>query len=181
MTHNLDIYYFINKFNISELKALDSNIKIIFRNYEEGNLEPVIRNLASFCKKNNRKLFISNNLRLALKYDLDGLYIPSFSKLINFKNLSLKKNFKLIGSAHNLNEIKIKEKQGCEEIFLSPIFKTDKHKNFLDTFKFNLQALETKKDIIALGGINSDNLRRVKLTKSKGIASISWIKKNGLK
>ena len=43
-------------------------------------------------------------------------------KLINFKNLSLKKNFKLIGSAHNLNEIKIKEKQGCEEIFLSPIF-----------------------------------------------------------
>ena len=53
MTHNLDIYYFINKFNISELKALDSNIKIIFRNYEEGNQEPVIRNLASFCKKNN--------------------------------------------------------------------------------------------------------------------------------
>ena len=181
MTHNLDIYYFINKFNISELKALDSNIKIIFRNYEEGNLEPIIRNLASFCKKNNRKLFISNNLRLALKYDLDGLYIPSFSKLCNFKNLSLRKNFKLIGSAHNLNEIKIKENQGCEEIFLSPIFKTIKHKNYLDTVKFNMQAKETKKNIIALGGVSLDNLKKVKLTKSIGVASISWIKKNGLK
>ena len=178
MTHNLDIYYFINKFNISELKALDSNIKIIFRNYKEGNLEPIIRNLASFCKKNNRKLFISNNLRLALKYDLDGLYIPSFSKLINFKNLSLKKNFKLIGSAHNLNEIKIKEKQGCEEIFLSPIFYNPKNKYYLDIVKFNNLALNTNLKIIALGGINSFNFKKIKLTKSCGFGGISIFRKN---
>ena len=178
MTHNLDIYYFINKFNISELKALDSNIKIIFRNYEEGNLEPIVRNLASFCKKSNRKLFISNNLKLALKYDLDGLYIPSFSKLINFKNLSLKKNFKLIGSAHNLNEIKIKEKQGCEEIFLSPIFYNPKNSYFLDIVRFNNLALNTKLKIIALGGINYFNSKKLKLTKSCGFGGISIFQRN---
>ena len=178
MTHNLDIYYFINKFNISELKALDSNIKIIFRNYEEGNLEPVIRNLASFCKKNNRKLFISNNLRLALKYDLDGLYIPSFIKLINFKNLSLRKSFKLIGSAHNLNEIKIKEKQGCEEIFLSPIFYNPKNKYYLDIIKFNNLALNTNLKIIALGGINSFNFKKLLLHKPNFLAISGYIWNN---
>ena len=41
---------------------------------------------------------------------------------------------------------KIKEKQNCEEIFLSPIFKTDKHKNYLGTIKFNIKANETKKN-----------------------------------
>ena len=70
--------------------------------------------------------------------------------------------------------------EAVRRIFLSPIFKTDKHKKYLGTIKFNLQARETKENIIALGGINSSNLRRINLTNSKGIASISWIKKNGL-
>ena len=42
--------------------------------------------------------------------------------------------------------------------------------------KFNLIAKNAKR-IIALGGINETNISRVKLTRSKAIASISWIKK----
>ena len=37
-----------------------------------------------------------------------------------------------------------------------------------------------KNKLVALGGINSSNFFRLKLTRSKGFASISWIKKNGL-
>ena len=85
--------------------------------------------------------------------------------------------FKIIGSAHNINEIKIKEKQNCEYIFLSPLFKTNKHKYYLDIVKFNLISNATKRKIVCLGGINSNNLKKINLTKSKGIASISWIKK----
>ena len=55
------------------------------------------------------------------------------------------KNFKIIGSAHNSIEIKIKEKQNCEKIFISPIFKTEKNKKFLDTIKFNLISKSNKK------------------------------------
>ena len=98
-----------------------------------------------------------------------------------YNNLNSKKKFKIIGSAHNISEIKMKEKQNCDEIFLSPIFKTEKQKKYLDIIKFNLQTLATNKKIIALGGVNFNNLKRVNLTKSKGIASITWIKKNGLK
>ncbi len=107
--------------------------------------------------------------------------MPSFNKKLIYKNFNSKKRFKIIGSAHNIPEIKIKEKQNCEEIFLSPIFKTEKHRKYLDIVKFNLQALATDRNIIALGGVNTNNLNRINLTKSKGVASISWIKKNGLK
>ena len=89
----------------------------------------------------------------------------------------MRKKFKIIGSAHNIAEIKIKEMQNCKEIFISPIFKTPKHKNFLDILKFNLITKETKVKIVALGGINDRNLKKINLTKSKGVASISWIKK----
>ena len=58
--------------------------------------------------------------------------------------------------------------------------KTEKSKKYLDTIKFNLIANKTKKQVVGLGGINSKNLKRINLTKSCGVASISWIKKNGL-
>ena len=58
--------------------------------------------------------------------------------VLKYSNLNLKKEFKIIGSAHNISEIKIKEKQNCEYIFLSPLFKTNKHKYYLNVVKFKV-------------------------------------------
>ena len=108
------------------------------------------------------------------------MYLPAFNQFKKYYNLTIYKNFQIIGSAHNIKEIKIKESQNCKKIFISPLFKTKKSKEFLGTIKFNLLAKNTKKKVISLGGINAENLKKIRLTKSKGIASISWIKKNGL-
>ena len=175
------IYYFIDKFDKSEILSLDKRINIIYRNYIKIIDEQKIRELVKFCKKVNRKIFISNKVNLAFKYNFNGLYIPAFNKIANFQKLRLKKNFKIIGSAHNYQEIKIKEKQGCEEIFISPIFFNKKNKSFLDIIKFNNLALTTNLKVIALGGINQKNIKKLLCTKSKGLAGISGIKKTGLK
>ena len=176
----LEIYYFIDKFDFKELSEIKKKINIIFRDYNRKIKKNEILKTKYFCKKKGFGLYLANNIRLATKLNLNGVYLPSFNRNLNYKNLSCSKDFKIIGSAHNSVELKIKEKQNCEKIFISPIFKTEKNKNYLDTIKFNLLANETKKQIISLGGINSKNLKRVKLTKCVGIASISWIKKNGL-
>ena len=75
----------------------------------------------------------------------------------------------------------IKRKQGCNEVFLSPVFKVNKSNKFLNISKFNLMVLGFKVDCIALGGINQRNYKKIKLLRSKGFASISWAKKNGLR
>ena len=49
--------------------------------------------------------------RLLLNLDLDGAYIPSFNKSKIIWPFLIKKNLVLIGSAHNIKEIKIKETQ----------------------------------------------------------------------
>jgi len=105
---------------------------------------------------------------------LDGAYIPSFNK--NFRHLSynLKKKFILIGSAHNNKEINIKEKQGIKIIFLSSIFK--KNENFLGINKFKNLSLNTRLNVIALGGISKNNIKKLNLTKCKGFAGISFFK-----
>ena len=73
------------------------------------------------CKKQKKKFFISNNVKLAINLNLDGVYLPSFNKKININIMSRRKKFLIIGSAHSIKEIKIKEKQGAKMIFLSPI------------------------------------------------------------
>ena len=77
-----------------------------------------------------------------------------------------------MGSAHNLKEIKIKELQKINKIFLSSIFK--KNKNFLGINRFKLLSKLTKKEIIALGGISKKNIKLIKLTKSLKFAGISY-------
>ncbi len=113
---------------------------------------------------------------------MDGIYIPSFNKKINYVGAySLPKYFKIIGSAHNFSEIIIKQKQRCNEVFLSPVFKVYKSNKFLNVSKFNLIAQNLEIDCIALGGINQKNYKMIRLLRSKGFASLSWAKKNGLR
>ena len=103
---------------------------------------------------------------------MDGAYIPSFNKNTNHLAYSYKKNFDLIGSAHNLKEIRIKEKQGVKKIFLSSLFK--KNKNFLGINKFKLLSNLTKKNIVALGGISKSNLKKLKFLNHPDFAGISY-------
>ena len=173
-----NIYYFIDKFDRNEILSLDKKINIIYRNYKEINLEPIIRKIKEICSKTNRKFYITNNLKTALRFNLDGLYLPAFNNKLNYKNINFRKNFKIIGSAHNYKEIKIKENQGCKEIFITPIFYNPKNKTYLDIVRFNNLNLTTKNNTIALGGINEKNLKRLKCTKVIGFGGISWIKKN---
>ena len=173
-----NVYYFIDKFDRDEILKLDKKINIIFRNYKIKNIDSEIKKIKNLCKSTNRKIFVAGNLKIALKYRLNGLYIPAFHIKQNYANLNLTKDFKIIGSAHNLKEVKIKEKQGCTNIFISPLFHNPKNNFFLGIIKFNLINLLTNVKTIALGGINQNNIKLLRSTKVEGYASITWIKKN---
>ena len=105
------------------------------------------------------RFYLSNNIKLAINLNLDGAYIPSFNKDYNHLSFSYKKSFKLIGSAHNLKEIRNKELQKVEKIFLSSLFK--KNKNYLGINKFKLLSKLTMKKVVALGGISKKNIKKV--------------------
>lgn len=122
---------------------------------------------------------MANNYKLALKMDLDGVYIPSFNNDLKHLNYLKKKNFIVLGSAHNIKEIRIKEVQKVDAIFIASLF--NKKKNFLGINKFSNLINFTKKKIIALGGINEKNLNKLRLLNINGYAGISFFtaKKNG--
>ena len=172
--HNqiLNKYYFINQFNQSYLDKQDRETTIIYRNYNQKLDEKLILRLKNYCKKKGNKFLLSNNIALAIKLNLDGAYIPSFNKNKKHLSYSVKKNFILLGSAHNIYELRTKELQMVNTIFLSSIFKNNK--NFLGLYRFKLLTLLSKKSFIALGGISINNLKKLGLIHCLGFAGISF-------
>ena len=172
-------YYFIDKFKTEEISKLNPRISIIFRNYNNKLDKKLLTSLTNFCRKKGIKVYLANNIKLAIKFNFDGAYIPSFN--IDFKSNSfkLKKKFHLIGSAHNLKEIRIKEKQNVKEIFIASLFKFKKTYLGLNKFK-NLSNL-TNLPVIALGGINSANFKSLNLLKLRGFSGIRYFENKGPK
>jgi len=174
--HNktLNRYYFIKKFDQSHIDKQDKKTIIIFRNYDQDIDEKLILTIKNYCKKKGNKFLISNNIKLAIKLNLDGAYIPSFNNDKKHLSYSFKKSFIILGSAHNLYEIRTKESQNVKAIFLSSIFK--KNKNFLGINRFKLLSHLSKKPLIALGGVSNNNLKKLNLINCFGFAGISFFK-----
>ena len=172
--HKLN-FYFIDDFNKDHIKSLPRNIAIIYRNYNQKHNEQDILAMKKFCVMIRKKFYLSNNIHLVEKLRLDGAYIPSFNKNLFTTRLKTKK-FTLLGSAHNMKEINQKIRQKVDYLFISPIFKVNKKKDFLGIVRFNILAQKFNQNIVALGGINKDNLNMIKNLKNYSFASISHIK-----
>ena len=174
--HNkfLKKYYFIDKFDKSNLDIQEPNTTIIYRNYKKNYKIEEILFLKYYCKKKKFRFLLSNNIKLSIKLNLDGSYIPSFNKSFIHLSYNFKREFLLIGSAHNLKEIRTKEKQDVKEIFISSIFKNNN--NFLGLKKFNLLSRYSNRKIVALGGISKKNIKLIDLTKAIGFAGISYFR-----
>ena len=169
-------FFFLDHYNSEIFKNKNINVGIIYRNYKDRKRENQLIKIAKACKKKRYQLFVSNDLKLALKIKANGIYIPSFNKTKKFLNLE-KKNITIIGSAHNQKEIHTKISQNCSAIFLSPIFHVEKSKKFLGLYKFNYLSHMNKIKILALGGISEDNIRKLRLLYVKGFGGISLFKK----
>ncbi len=170
----IDKYYFINKFETNIIDKQDKQTVIIYRNYSSKENEELIIKIKTYCKKKGLKFFLSNDVKLAIKLGLDGAYIPSFNRSIKHLAFSLKKNFNIVGSAHNIKEIKIKEIQNVSKIFISSVFK--KNKNYLGINRFRLISNLTQKKVVALGGISKKNIKKLKLLDSEEFAGISYFR-----
>ena len=166
-------YYFINSFDTNIINKQDKTTTFIYRDYKTTKFDTnKILKLKTYLKRRGNKFLLANNFKMALKFKLDGVYLPSFNNKFDHLNYSTYSNFTILGSAHNLKEIKIKETQGVQSIFISSLFK--KNNNFLGINKFKLISSYSKKNIVALGGISKKNTRVLRLLNISGFAGISY-------
>ena len=154
---------------------MDNSVHIIYRNYKNPLNIKILINLRNFCKKKGIKLYLSNNFKLALKLRLDGVYLPSFNKSTRYNCFKFKKDFDVIGSAHNVMELNTKIRQQVKSIFIAPVFK--KKINKLGIYGFLKLRNFTNKKLIILGGVTEKRMNMICYLKAEGFAAINYFQK----
>ena len=90
-----NVYHFIDNLKIESILNHKKDICIIYRNYNcKINVEKLL-NFKKFCKKSRLKFLIANEIDLAFRLKLDGVYLPSFNKKFNHKQFKSFKGFHL--------------------------------------------------------------------------------------
>ena len=175
------IFFLINKLNEINLDYVKlTGAILVLRNTEEISIEE----LKKYKNELNRRrivFFIANNLRALFAMKANNFYVSAYNKK-NFYHLKrINKKINIIGSAHNYFEINQKIKQGCNQILLSRLFKTNyvNKKSFLGKNRFNLLANSFSVNFIALGGINEKNFNQTRDLNITGIALQAAKKKAG--
>ncbi len=178
-------YYLI----IESIKDLDlKNIKlknkyaIIYRANKINDNFDLLNKFRSLCRVKKVEFYVANNINLLINLKADGLYISAKNKNLNLKRLKIA-NYKIIGSAHNIKELRLKKLQGCTNFVFSRLFKTnyENKKGFLGIIKFNLFKNMHKEELIPLGGINSNNINKLNIVNSDSFSFLSEIKKKPAK
>ena len=135
------------------------------------------KKIKKICKKYKIKFLINDDVLLAKKLDADGCHLGQKDMKISKARKIFKR--KIIGiTCHNsirLAKRAIKEKADYLAFGAFNISKTKKTK-----YKANLSLLKkikkiTKTPIVAIGGINSDNYKKLLLNKANFLAISSYI------
>ncbi len=167
--------------NLRNIKLTNKFI-IIYRNTgKKQNIDALFK-FRRNCKLKKIDFIVSNDYKLMVLLDADGLYISAFNKDLRLSRFRHSK-YKIIGSIHNIKDLNLKISQGCTCFLYSRLFKVDykNKKTFLGITKFNLFKLNRKENIVPLGGIRVSNLNKLNLVKTNAMALLSEIKKKPAK
>jgi thiamine-phosphate pyrophosphorylase len=136
------------------------------------------KELREITKKLNANLIINDRADIAQAVDADGVHLGWQSLNIDVVRKIIGQE-KLIGvSTHNSKEAEKANFEGADYITISPVFDT----SYKDYFIEPLGTKEIKKikrqvniPVIALGGINEDNIEEVMGNSADGIAVVSAV------
>jgi thiamine-phosphate pyrophosphorylase len=136
------------------------------------------KELREITKKLNANLIINDRADIAQAVDADGVHLGWQSLNIDVVRKIIGQE-KLIGfSTHNLKEAEKANFEGADYITISPVFDTPYKDYFiqpLGTKEINKIKRQVNIPVIALGGINEDNIEEVMGNSADGIAVISSI------
>lgn len=145
--------------------------------YEKGKLIPIARQIKDLCNKSDALFIINDYLDLALAVDSDGLHLGQNDLPLSVARKALRID-KIIGrSTHNLEQALQAEKEGADYIGVGSIYSTTTKERAdiigIDALRTITQAVSIP--VVAIGGINKNNIIHVKQAGADSAAVISAV------
>jgi thiamine-phosphate pyrophosphorylase len=169
--NNLDLVLKSKKVTFFQLRLKKGNIKKKIQ---------IAKRILKICKKNNVKLIINDNPYLATKVDADGCHLGQNDMDIS-KAKKILKN-KIIGvTCHNSIKLaKNASSNGANYIAVGAFYKTRTKKviHKADIKTLNKIKKSIKIPVVAIGGVNHKNYKKLLLNKADFLAISGYIWNN---
>ena len=159
------------------LKNGVSCLQLREKNLDEDEFIKEAKKIAALCNKYNIPFIVNDNVNVAIASNANGIHIGQGDMDIK-KVRSLVGEKMIIGvSAHTVEEAREAEKNGADYIGIGAVFNTSTKNDVMpvsyETLKSICEAVSIPK--VAIGGINKDNISKLKGSKVDGVAVISAI------
>ena len=135
------------------------------------------KEIQKLCKKYQVPFVINDNVDIALEMDADGVHVGQSDMEADDVRAKLGPD-KIIGvSAQTVEQAVLAEKRGADYLGVGAVFHTDSKADVAEVSRETLKAICDAVDIpvIAIGGINKENVSELAGTGICGIAVISAI------
>ncbi len=147
-----------------------------------GPLFSLAKEIRRITEKKGVNLIINDRVDIAIAVDADGVHLGWQSLEIDIVRRMIGAD-KLVGfSAHTLKEAEMAENNGADYVTISPVFDTANKDYFIKPLEID-EIVKIKERInipvIALGGINTNNVDKVLKNGVDGVAVISAILLSG--
>ena len=147
------------------------------KNLDEASFIEEAKKISVLCRQYNTPFIVNDNVNVAIASNADGIHIGQ-------EDMGLKDVRKIVGenmiigiSAHTAEEAKFAQENGADYIGIGAVFETST-KNDVDVIpyekvKFICDAVDIPK--VAIGGINAENILKLKGSGIDGVAVVSAI------
>ncbi len=162
-------------------QAIEGGVRTIQlreKDLSTSDLYCLAKEVRGITERKGANLILNDRVDIALAVDADGVHLGWQSLEIGIVRRMVGRD-KLIGfSAHNLKEAERAENSGADYVSISPVFDTV-HKDYfikpLGVGGIGKIKEQINIPVIALGGINENNVNKVLRNGADGIAVISAI------
>lgn len=147
------------------------------KNLDEASFIEEAKKISVLCRQYNIPFIVNDNVNVAIASNADGIHIGQ-------EDMGLKDVRKIVGenmiigiSAHTVEEAKFAQENGANYIGIGAVFETST-KNDVDVIPYEkvksiCDAVDMPK--VAIGGINAENILKLKGSGIDGVAVVSAI------
>lgn len=161
-------------------KALKGGVTLVQlreKKLDEATFEKEGRELLELCHQYHVPLLINDNVELAVKIGADGVHVGQSDMELQKARMLLGKD-KIIGvTAKTVEQAKAAEQAGADYLGSGAVFgtstKADAKAMDLDQFQTICESVQIP--VVAIGGINAENILQLKGRKMAGVAVVSGI------
>lgn len=147
------------------------------KNLDEASFIEEAKKICVLCRQYNTPFIVNDNVNVAIASNADGIHIGQ-------DDMGLKDVRKIVGenmiigiSAHTVEEAKFAQENGADYIGIGAVFETST-KNDVDVIPYEkVKSICDAVDIpkVAIGGINAENILKLKGSGIDGVAVVSAI------